>query len=103
MITDAEFDENYDKDIEMNIQRTSETVNINSWYTDMTIDDVINDLVAEYGYTRQYASKLVYSGGLQIYTVMDPEVQAVLEEVYASNDAFPQSTSGVPVEWRATV
>ncbi len=98
MITDSEYNENYNKDIELNIQRTSETVNINSWYTDMTIDDVINDLVAEYGYTRQYASKLVYSGGLQIYTVMDPEVQAVLEEVYASNDAFPQSTSGVPAQ-----
>ncbi len=98
MITEEEYNENYDKDIELNIQRTSETANINSWYTDMVIDDVINDLVEEYGYTRPYASKLIYSGGLQIFTVMDPEVQDVLEEVYESDDAFPKTTSGVPAQ-----
>lgn len=98
IITEEEYNENYDKDIELNIQRTSDTTNINSWYTDMVIDDVINDLVEEYGYTRQKASNLVYTSGLQIYTVMDPEVQSVLEEVYASNDAFPVTTSGVSAQ-----
>ena len=98
MITDEEYTENYDKDIELNIQRTSEVTNINTWYTDMVIDDVIDDLVAEYGYTRQYASKLIYSGGLQIFTVMDPEVQSVLQEVFEGDEAFPKITSGVPAQ-----
>lgn len=70
---------------------------INSWYTDMVINDVVNDLV-ESGYTYQAANLLVYSGGLNIYTCMDPDVQAVLDEVYTNDEYFPEHTSGMPAQ-----
>ena len=55
---------------------------INSWYVDMVIEDVINDIMTEYGYSRSMASLMLYTGGLKIYTVMDPKVQKTVEEYY---------------------
>ena len=55
---------------------------INSWFVDLVIDDVINDLVEQKGYTEEYATQQLYSGGYKIYTTEVPSVQAALEEVY---------------------
>lgn len=63
--------------------------NVNSWYTDMVIEDVISDLCQQYDYTPSAAAMLVYSGGLRIYTAMDIDVQRVLEEYYADVMNFP--------------
>lgn len=59
-----------------------------SWYEDMVVVDVIDDLCATYGYSRAVASAMVYGGGLRIYTAMDTEVQKVLEHYYATTDIF---------------
>ncbi|MBR2446956.1 MAG: transglycosylase domain-containing protein [Clostridia bacterium] len=59
-----------------------------SWYEDMVVGDVINDLCATYGYSRAAASNMVYSGGLRIYAAMDERVQNILEEYYATTDIF---------------
>ncbi len=61
---------------------------VNSWYTDAVFNDVKDALVKEYGYSDYVASMLIYNGGLHIYTVMDPEVQEVLEKFY-ENDVAP--------------
>ncbi|MBO5110022.1 MAG: transglycosylase domain-containing protein [Clostridia bacterium] len=54
-----------------------------SWYTEAVIDDVIRDLVSTYGYAYEKASRMVFSGGLRIYTLMDPYVQKTIDEVYS--------------------
>ena len=55
---------------------------IYSWYEEQVITDVIRDLMDEKGYSEAAASQLLTSGGLQIYTCVDPEVQAIAESVY---------------------
>ena len=69
---------------------------INSWYTDMVIEDVIDALVKEYQIDRRAASNMVYHGKLRIYTAMDEKIQNLIEKYYAdlpsSNTAFPQSS-----------
>ncbi|MBE6592753.1 MAG: hypothetical protein E7642_02025 [Ruminococcaceae bacterium] len=62
--------------------------NVNLWYVDMVIDDVINALIAEKGYTRQMANMAIYRGGLKIYTAMDLEIQKTLEAYYANERNF---------------
>lgn len=52
-----------------------------SWYEDLVIRTVINDLVAK-GYDRKVAANLVYYGGLKIETCIDLDVQAVVDSVY---------------------
>lgn len=76
--------------------------NINSWYTDAVIEDVQRALIEEYGYTEYVASLMIYTGGLQIYTCIDPEVQSVIDEVYENDDKesgyFPYATDGLQPE-----
>ncbi len=104
-ITKEEYDEAYDKELELNYKgRAVTTANTsNSWYTDAVIDDVIDALAREYGFTSEYASNLVWSGGLQIYTLMDPEIQKILEEVYEDENSFPKANNAVQPESAMTI
>ncbi len=86
-ISQNEFDENYEKEIELNVSVDESPVN--SWYTDMVISDIIKDLSKKLGYSEAAASLLVFSGGLKIYTAMDPMVQKSVEEYFLNTDNFP--------------
>ncbi len=66
--------------------------NVNSWYTDMVMEDVISDLCEQYGYTPQSASVLIYSGALRVYTAVDIEMQCFLEEYFADSSRFPSGS-----------
>ena len=61
---------------------------IYSWYEEAVIDDVVADLVAKYGYSEEVAMDMVLTGGLKIYTCLDPKVQAIAEEVYQNPENF---------------
>ena len=64
-----------------------------SWYTDAVIEQVISDLENEYGYDETTATNLIFSGGLQIYSCLDPEVQKKVDEVYTDKANFEKYTS----------
>ena len=84
-ISEEEYDEAINAELVINLNKRADTgVSTNSWFTDALIEDVINDLMQEKGYTKAVASNLIYSGGLKIYSTIDPEVQKVLEEEYAN-------------------
>lgn len=59
-----------------------------SWYTDSVIDEVIADLEKQYGYDETTATNLIYSGGLQIYSCLDPNVQKQVDAVYTDSSNF---------------
>lgn len=65
-----------------------------SWYVDMVVEDVIRDLCAEYGYTREYANRLLWNGGLTIEAAVDVRVQRELEQYYEKVSNFPVHTGG---------
>ena len=87
MISETEFSEAYDKPISLNVNDTS-SKNVNSWYVDMVIEDVIRDLCEKKGMSRQMANLTVYTGGLKIYTAIDVSAQKTLEEYYADTSNF---------------
>ena len=62
-----------------------------SWYEEYVIDEVIAELQAEYGYEYNEASRMVYYGGLSIYSAVDLDVQAKLEKIYINREGFPYS------------
>lgn len=72
----------------------SVSATINLWYVDMVINDVIADLMSQYGYTRSMANMMIYRGGLKIYTAMDYDVQILLEKYYANTNNFYTSDGG---------
>ncbi len=87
-ITQNECDTAQNAELVLNVSRGSEDVN--SWYADMVVDDVIDALISELGYTRAAASYLVYNGGLKIYTAMDKNIQEAVTEHYLDESNFPE-------------
>ena len=67
---------------------------VQDYYVDLVVEDVIADLMEDYGYTYTYANNMVYYGGLNIYSAEDPELQAKVEAIFADEDNFPEHRDG---------
>lgn len=65
-----------------------------SWFTDRLIEDVSDGLSETYGLGRAETTNLLYNGGLRIYTTVDAELQAVMENTMQRGGYF--SRPGVP-------
>lgn len=94
-ITKDEYDRAYDKELVLDYQGHAQDVTIvsKSWYTDQVIVEVVDALVEKLGYSYANAWNYLYTGGLSIVTLQDPEVQSVLEEVYLDENSFPKTNS----------
>ena len=76
----------------------------NSWFVDQVIEDAI-DLIAEArGVGRKEATNLLYRAGYHIYTTLDMDIQAIVDEVYQdpSNFDYP-SAKGTPLASAITI
>ncbi|MBQ3063259.1 MAG: transglycosylase domain-containing protein [Clostridia bacterium] len=82
-------------DTVLHVNESAMTGRVNSWFADMAVSDVIDDLVSEKGYTRAEASRLVYAGGLRIYLTVNPEMQRKLTAYYEDTANFPTHTGGL--------
>ncbi|MCI8672827.1 MAG: penicillin-binding protein [Lachnospiraceae bacterium] len=78
----------YDRIAAVNNSREN-TNSIYSYYVDELIEQVIADLQSYRGYTESQAYNLLYSGGLQIYTAMDPKIQQIIDEEVNNEDYYP--------------
>lgn len=76
-----------------------------SFYVDYVRQCVQQDLMEEYGYSKQQASDQILYGGLKIYAAVDLEVQEVLEDVYVNRKSFPnlKSKEGEKVQSAMTI
>ena len=59
-----------------------------SFYVDYVIDDVIDRLQSDCGYSYNEARDAIYGGGLRIYTAVDLDVQKKTENVYVNRKGF---------------
>lgn len=62
---------------------------VKSYFVDAVTDAVIDDLINIKGYSQVYAETLIYSGGLQIYTTMDTDIQKCVDSIYNDPSNFP--------------
>lgn len=96
-ITDEEYNEALNAKIKLvekkqsSSQTTEKKTDIYSWYEEYVIDQVISDLQSEYGYEYNEAWRMVYYGGLSIYSAVDLEVQEKLEKIYETRQGFPSA------------
>lgn len=79
---------------ELNVDEEALSGRINSWYADMVVSDVIAALVHERGMSEAAASRLVYCGGLKIYTAISPQLQQIVTEFYEDETNFPTHKNG---------
>lgn len=92
-ITKEEYEKAKDEKLVFKKKAPGEVDSYQSYFTDAVIDQVIADLMAEHGYTKEVASRVVYNGGLKIYLSMDLEMQQHMDNVYNDPSAF-QKASG---------
>ncbi len=64
-----------------------------SYFTDTVYRDVINDLREKYGYSYVAAQQKLLTGGYQIYSTLNPTVQATVDSVYENTDNLPETRS----------
>ncbi len=80
------------------------TLTVFSWYEDQVITDVITDLCNKYDISTDAAADMVYSGGLEIDTCFNPEVQAAVDEVFNDRENLNYtSSSGQQLQSAITV
>ncbi len=92
-ITKSEYSSAIKEPIKLNISNKTPK-NVNSWYVDMVIEDVINDLCLKYDLTKNSAALMLYRGGYRIYTAMDDKMQGILDEYYSDEYNFPTDRNG---------
>jgi len=61
---------------------------INNYFVDTLIEDVIEDLSEKYECDKEFASRMFYNGGFRIYSTMDPKIQSVMEETYSKESRY---------------
>lgn len=88
----AEYDAAKADDVYARIQSINEDKDTSSFYSyfvDELIEQVMNDLQNELGYTQTQAQNLIYSGGLSIYTTQNSTIQDIVDSEYADEGNFP--------------
>lgn len=92
-ITYEEYDKAYNTPLVLDNSREDDLeLEINSYFVDALIDQVIDDLTEKYNLSTSLASTMFYNGGFKIYATVNPEIQSKMEEVYLDIDTyFPQT------------
>ena len=101
-ITEAEFNAAKAETVTLT-EKTSTTENAtrsssNSWFTDALYNQLLTQLQEDLNYTKDEAQELIFSGGLRIYSTVDPTVQAGIEKtMYNEDDLIPALWHEEPV------
>ncbi len=94
-ISEEEYQAAVNSPLGVNDSRRSLNSSVYSYFVDQVINDVIDDLQEQKGYSQSFASSQVFGGGLKIYTTMDAGIQAAMESVYENTANFPGAANGV--------
>ena len=88
----AEADDVYTRIQEVNIKKQVEDNKINSYFVDALQTQILQDLQDDAGKTEEEAYALLYSGGLKIYSTLDPDIQAICDrECSEDSGNFPEN------------
>lgn len=93
-ISQAEYDDAMADDVYSRILAVNEESETNSVYTyfvDEVTEQVLADLMEIKGFNETQAHRLLFSGGLSIYTTQDPDIQAICDEVYSNEENYPET------------
>ena len=88
-ISQEEFNENYNKELVLdNTQRKDYESEVNSYFVDTLIEQVIEDLSEKYKCDQDIASQMLYNGGYKIYSTVDTSIQSLLESTYENKSKY---------------
>lgn len=106
-ITQKEYDNAMKEDVYSKISAVEtaklEQPSFHTYYNDMIITLVINDLMSQYAMTKQEATNLLYNGGLRIYSAEDEEMQRIVDEAFLNEELFTKHEYEVSVTYIADI
>ena len=80
------------------------TSSVTSYFTDALFNEVVRDIMAKEGVDEATAQNMLYTGGYSIYCTVDPEIQSIVESVYADrNNLNYTSSKGQLLQSGATI
>ncbi len=99
-ITEEEYIEAIQTELTFEIDKVKETVTVKandvySYFTDMVIKSVREDLVAS-GMTVNEANNLLFNGGITIYTTQDTRIQTILDDIFTNEKNFRMNVGRDP-------
>lgn len=97
----AMADNVYERIQNVNVQMTQDESKPYSYFTDELTEQVMEALQERLGYSREEAARLLYSGGLSIYTTQDPKLQAIVDQEI--NDPNNYDVQKYSLSWRFSV
>ncbi len=104
-ITQAQLNEALEDDVYSRVLATNPvgtSLSTTSYFTDELIEQVAKALKEEKGYSDTQAYNAIYSGGLQIYSTQDMDIQKICDEE-ANNDKNYPARIDYDLSYRLTV
>ena len=104
-ITSEEYSEAVEDDVYARLEGIEVASNTSSGYSyfiDEVIEQLINDLMEQKGYSKQQATNMIYSGGLSVYTTQDMDMQEAADTVLNDPDYYPRG-SNFTINYNLTV
>ncbi len=101
-ITQEEYDEASSEDVYKRIQSVSADYNSDrtfSYFTDTVFTEVLEALQDELAITETQAYNMLYSGGLRIYSTMDPVIQDIVDSEVNDPENYIVGESGSAVNY----
>lgn len=92
-ITEQEYTEALNTELLFRSGEAQRSNDINSYFAEYAISEVIADLAEARGISTDLASTIVYNRGYHIYTTLEPNVQSVLDEAFSTQDLFQRDPS----------
>ncbi len=109
-ITQEEYNAAINEDVYSKVKKSditngedAEAGNIHSYYEDALINQISEDLQTKYNWSVQEANNIIYNGGLQIYSNLDPRIQKIVDTEYNDDSNFPWVTYSIGIDYRVSV
>lgn len=93
-ITQEEYQEALDDDVYARVEGLDIATGSStySYFVDTLIEQLIDDLMTQKGYTETQATNLIYKGGLQVYSTQDTTMQEIADTTINDPSFYPSST-----------
>lgn len=96
-ITEEEYQDALNRELVfVTTEQQSGSSTIHSYFIDAVINEVIEQLMIQRGYSRELANIAVFQHGLTIETTLDPEIQRMAEESFKKKELFSANYDGLP-------
>lgn len=92
-ITDEEYEDALNTELVFRTQETTGSNDIISYFAEYAIQEVVSDVASSRNISTALATTIVYNRGYNIYTTMEPAVQAVVDEAFSNRDLFQTDPS----------